>query len=247
LIIFGRIVAMSAVMWRRGANSWGKCVSAVFLFSILTASNFAIAENNDAARQAYELGRRAYNLARFEEAAAKFEESYQLSGDPTLLFNVAQSHRQAGKRQEALTIYRAYLREVPSADNAERVEGLIAKVEAELSGSAVASDVKRPSANEDLTDPFAEARAPKGRNTAPPANRSPSGLSAYETTAPWSPVSANTPTKISNDESRPLHKRWELWAGVLVAVGATVTIVYLLSGTGDDSGCQGISPCGTLE
>src|SRR5262245_6739741 len=75
-----------------------------------------------AAREAAENGRRAYNLSRWDEAVAQFEKAYQLSGDPALLFNMAQAHRQAGHGNEAVRFYKTYLREQPNGPNREIAE-----------------------------------------------------------------------------------------------------------------------------
>jgi hypothetical protein len=83
-----------------------------------------------AAKAAFHEGLRAFNLGKWEEAVAAFEQSYKLSGDPALLFNVAQAQRQAGHRKEAVIAYKAYLREIPDTPHRELVEAKIRELEA---------------------------------------------------------------------------------------------------------------------
>lgn len=76
-----------------------------------------------------EAGRRAYNLGRWEEAIDAFERSYQLTGDPALLFNLAQSHRQLDHVVEALRLYKTYLRERPNGPDRRVAEEQIVELE----------------------------------------------------------------------------------------------------------------------
>jgi hypothetical protein len=52
----------------------------------------------------------AYNLGYYEDAARHYEEAYRLILDPTLLFNIGQAYRLAGKPERAITAYRSFLR-----------------------------------------------------------------------------------------------------------------------------------------
>jgi tetratricopeptide (TPR) repeat protein len=148
-------------------------------FSVLLALTLTVAPPARAgapdspARQAFEDGRRAYNLGQFPEAVAAFETSYRLSGDPTLLFNVAQAHRQAGQLELALTAYRAYLRELPAAANRAYVESKIAELQARVSAirSAPSAAATRPPAllATDISDPF--TRGEPAASSSPPLPR----------------------------------------------------------------------------
>jgi len=86
------------------------------------------------ARAEYEKGTIAYNLGRFDEAAEHYETAYRAVPDPNFLFNIAQSHRMAGKLEQALPVFRAFLREssagAPNRGLAERlVDELKRKIE----------------------------------------------------------------------------------------------------------------------
>jgi tetratricopeptide (TPR) repeat protein len=73
----------------------------------------------------------AYNVGRFDDAIAGYEKAYELSKLPALLFNLAQAHRLAGHSQQAIYLYRNYLRQVPQAKNRAAVEAQIKKLESE--------------------------------------------------------------------------------------------------------------------
>jgi tetratricopeptide (TPR) repeat protein len=113
--------------------------------------------NVEQARQAFERAHRAYNLGQWHEAADGFAEAYRMTGDPTLLFNRAQALRQGGRLGEAVTAYRAYLREKPDAANRAEVEQRIQALEQQLQSERLlgspgrAEDDARPAL--DLTSP----------------------------------------------------------------------------------------------
>jgi tetratricopeptide (TPR) repeat protein len=87
------------------------------------------ATDDDPAREAFEQARRAYNLGRWQEAADGFERAYRLLGDPVLLFDRGQALRRAGRPDEAIASYEAYLRERPDAANRAQVEAHIRALE----------------------------------------------------------------------------------------------------------------------
>jgi tetratricopeptide (TPR) repeat protein len=144
-------------------------MSVLLALIVATTPVTGAAAPDSAARQAFEEGRRAYNLGQFQEAVVAFETSYRLSGDPLLLFNVGQSHRQAGQLELALNAYRAYLRELPSAANRPYVESKIAELQARASTAppATSTTLTRPPSllATDISDPFSrgEPAAPSRR------------------------------------------------------------------------------------
>src|SRR4051812_22084358 len=90
------------------------------------------AENKDAARRAYAEGRRRYDLNEFAPALEAFKRAYLNYEDPAFLFNIAQCHRQLGKKEEAIGFYRSYLRNKPDASNRDDVKATLAKLESEV-------------------------------------------------------------------------------------------------------------------
>jgi tetratricopeptide (TPR) repeat protein len=84
---------------------------AVLVVDVLMAVLMApLAANADeTAKEHYERGTTAYALGKFAEAAEEYEKAFTLKRDPALLYNAAQSHRLAGNKQRALTLYSSYL------------------------------------------------------------------------------------------------------------------------------------------
>jgi tetratricopeptide (TPR) repeat protein len=64
----------------------------------------------DEARAYHEKAKAAFALSHYAQAAEFFEKAFELKSDPALLYNAAQSHRLAGNKQRALTLYQNYLR-----------------------------------------------------------------------------------------------------------------------------------------
>jgi tetratricopeptide (TPR) repeat protein len=98
---------------------------------LLLAAPASAQTGEEAARQAAEGGRRSYNLGQWPEAIAEFEKAYRLSGDPALLFNLAQAHRRAGHTSEAMGFYKAFLREQPMSENREVAEKQLKELSAQ--------------------------------------------------------------------------------------------------------------------
>jgi tetratricopeptide (TPR) repeat protein len=81
------------------------------------------------ARELFEQGRDAYANGQFAEARDLFQHSYDLSGRPGLLYNIAQASERMRDDQHALDVYRAYLEAVPDAPERDFVEARIVFLE----------------------------------------------------------------------------------------------------------------------
>src|SRR5688572_20353129 len=81
------------------------------------------------ARALYDEGLRHYNVAEYAQAITASKKAYLPSGDPKLLFNVPQSYRLNGDREQALRFYRNFQREAPGAANQTEVDAAISKCE----------------------------------------------------------------------------------------------------------------------
>jgi len=95
--------------------------------ALVQSSNAAYAQggkpsNKQAAKVAFEAGKRAYADQKYATAAAEFAESYQLSNNADLLFNIGQAYRLAGDLNQALAMYRSFLRALPNSPNAKLAE-----------------------------------------------------------------------------------------------------------------------------
>jgi hypothetical protein len=77
-----------------------------------------------------EKGQRYYDIQRWDDAIREFEAAYEVGGDPSYLYNLAQAHRKAGHTGEAIRYYELYLSRVPTAPNRASIEQLVAELKA---------------------------------------------------------------------------------------------------------------------
>ncbi|MDB4967740.1 MAG: hypothetical protein JWN44_3429 [Myxococcales bacterium] len=175
----------------------------VALALLSTVPRFARAENKNVARQAYEEGRRRYDLSEFGPALEAFKRAYLNYEDPAFLFNIAQCHRQLGKKDDAIRFYRSYLRNKSDTPNRDEVRAIVAKLESEVAeeNARVASAARN--------------------TTIAPANAAPMAASP-----PTNVLTARPPAR-----RQPVYKRWWLWTivGVAAAGAATGIAVALTS------------------
>ncbi len=61
-------------------------------------------------------GDRLYSEGQYEESVDAFRESYELSGRPELLYNLANAYERLGRLEEALAVLREYAPHAPSYD-----------------------------------------------------------------------------------------------------------------------------------
>jgi tetratricopeptide (TPR) repeat protein len=89
----------------------GRLVTAVVLLMMVGRGAQAdeAAKKRAEAKLHYEAGDRAFRLGDFDRAISEFKASYDLSGVPLLLYNVAQAYRQKGDNKQALFFYQQYL------------------------------------------------------------------------------------------------------------------------------------------
>jgi hypothetical protein len=97
-------------------------------FLVLCWAAPARADDAASARAHYLKAAAAFDAGRYAEAALEFTATYHFRPDAALLYDIAQSHRLAGHRQEALIAYRWYLAKVPDADNRAECEKWIAQL-----------------------------------------------------------------------------------------------------------------------
>lgn len=102
----------------------------------------------------------SYKVGDFQKALDGYKEAYRLVQKPSLLFNIAQCHRQLGSYTEAIATYRAFLRDEPTTPLKEDVEALIAESEAkEKDRQARVSQLNAPPQAPSLLDsPYLQPR-----------------------------------------------------------------------------------------
>src|SRR6266496_3989928 len=77
----------------------------------------------------YQRATRAYDLQKYTEAIDEYQKAYEISGDPPMLYNIAQAYRLADQPGQAAQYYRRFLQRMPNARNREDVERKIADQE----------------------------------------------------------------------------------------------------------------------
>ncbi|HZS40562.1 MAG TPA: hypothetical protein VFF06_27205 [Polyangia bacterium] len=152
------------------------------------------------AKRHYERGLAHYNLREYLNAIDEFQSAYRYKPDPVFLYNLGQAHRLANDPEHALYFYRAYLRNLPDAENRAEVEQRI--VDLERLQRDRATIAKPP----DQTIALKPA-------VAKPAEPPPAAPVVLETT-PRAPAPA---------PSKPVYERWWFWTvGGVVVAGAAV-------------------------
>jgi tetratricopeptide (TPR) repeat protein len=84
--------------------------------------------SEEEARIVFEEGRDAFEHGQYTVALAKFRRSYELSGRPTLLYNIGIAHDRLREDEEALDAFDRYLAAVPEAANRDEVESRAAQL-----------------------------------------------------------------------------------------------------------------------
>lgn len=123
-------------------------------------------DDKAAAKEAFDRGKRFFNTAQYVNAAAAFRRSYELSGNPDLLFNIGQAYRLAGQNEQAIAAYRSFLREVPESPNRALAEAKLEDLQiAQLKPpirSSPSDATAKPIVEEALIAPPVKRSAPEG-------------------------------------------------------------------------------------
>jgi len=165
------------------------------------------------ARADYELGTRYWDLGQYDKALEAFRSAYAHRPDPALLFNVAQSLRKLKRLNEALDMYRTFLKRAPRSPKRADVERTMAALEAEI----------------------AAAPTPVGP---PPVGGGPGAPPPMLSPPPGAPAAAVVATPQPQQKSL-LHRPW-VWGVAAVVVAGTVTAILLATrGTERTFACDG--------
>ena len=158
------------------------------------------------AEQLFAQGKRDYDIGEYAAATTAFKEAYRLTGEPLLLFNIAQAQRKQNDCAGARNTYRSYLRNLPDAPNRAKVEGFIAEAEACVGAQGVKPPDGTPPP--DRTPPPPDG-TPDG---APPDGAPPDG------TPDGTPPDGTPPPDLGVRASSASHPGRTLrWAGLGVA------------------------------
>src|SRR4029077_1095068 len=92
------------------------------LMSVMSVRSAHADDEADQARAYHEKAKAAFALSHYGQAAEFFEKAFELKSDPALLYNAAQSHRLAGNKQRALTLFQNYLHVYGRDDRRAQIE-----------------------------------------------------------------------------------------------------------------------------
>lgn len=164
------------------------------------------------AREAFRRAIHAYDFGEYAKALEAFKEAYTAYEDPGFLFNIAQCHRQLGQTEEALRVYRSYLRNAKNPPNADEVRELIARLEKTV--------------DEEKRNRFVP---PQGtlRSDQPSPDTSATAPTTPESPAVVTPTPTAEPQLVAAPVDRPLVKKPWFWAavgGAVVVVGAAIVV-----------------------
>src|SRR3954463_9339216 len=158
-----------------------------------------------------------YDLGEYKDAAEEYIIVYRLKPLPALLFNIAQSYRQAGMYDKARSFYKSYLREAPEVKNRATIEQSIKEMDELLAKEKKAKNGPPTGVKEPMGSTAAEAslpikkmaRAPEkaaavdaaaaraGDAAAPKTASAPAGASASTAAAQNQPAKATEPPKVA--------------------------------------------------
>jgi tetratricopeptide (TPR) repeat protein len=137
----------------------------VLALAIAAAPSAARGQQPTGAAELYRLGVEAYDRQDYARAAQLFSDCHARSGDPSLLFNIAQAHRLAGDCEAAAGHYRRFLEAMPEAPNRADAEAKLADMERCARERSEPEPEPAPAA-----PPITEVReAPRDRRPASPA------------------------------------------------------------------------------
>lgn len=84
--------------------------------------------NREAAKQLVEAGIAAQSAQDYDRAITLYEQAFALAPHPTLVFDIAQAHRLAGRSEQALRHYERYLSLAPNGSQAAMARAIVATV-----------------------------------------------------------------------------------------------------------------------
>jgi tetratricopeptide (TPR) repeat protein len=170
----------------------------------------AASADDEVARGLFQAGKAAYQAGKYADALDFFEQAHARSGRPALLFNIAQSAERVRQDQKALEMFRAYLTQVPDAENRVEVEARIKQLEQWVAEQ-----------NKEAAPVAPIAVAPTPAETAEQAPASPPNDPAY--------------TESNSSDGAPVTEKWWFWTGIgAVVVGGTAVALAVALG-GDET------------
>jgi hypothetical protein len=113
----------------------------IFASLLSLAPSLALADDTTEARQLFDAGQQAYSAGLYLDAARAFGQAYDLVKNPAITFSMAQCYRlqyfvdaKPEHLQEAISLYRRYIQEVPKGGRREDAVTHLAGLEPMASG-----------------------------------------------------------------------------------------------------------------
>jgi tetratricopeptide (TPR) repeat protein len=110
------------------------------------------------AEDLFRKGRNSYDLGRYDEAITLFQRSYEMSGEPLLLYNIGQAYRMKGDCPRAREAYEVFVRRAEKAPRPEDYRRELTRATARL----------RPLRDQCPASPAPPAEASKGPDLTAP-------------------------------------------------------------------------------
>lgn len=166
---------------------------------------------SDPATGLVESARRAHDLGRLDEAIATYGQAYQVSGDPRLLFEMAEAQREAGHTAESLRSFKTYLRRDPAGTYRSTAEKEVRELEQQLKANGGgATPAPAPKKAEAISNPEGVGKqtrpsVPPPIPASPPRTPAAPGLGRATAVAPTSPPPvAALPPAAPSPAARPV-------------------------------------------
>lgn len=198
------------------------------------ASNPSAAPSDDerVARELFEQGREAYTEGRFEDARELFERSYERSGRPELLYNIAQAAERTRDDEHALETYRAFLEALPDAPERDFVEARIVFLSERQRDRAAAASAQ-PSPGLDLGPAPVALLAGGGAVAVGGAALLAVALRGRNQVEGASEGSSYARVRRRGERARGLGYAGQVALGLGVAAAVTGAVLFALDGDGD--------------
>jgi tetratricopeptide (TPR) repeat protein len=107
----------------------GRAIALLFTVGARCTAAPAYADDGAIAAAHHQRAMASFDVGDYDRALVEFNATYEITGAPSLLFNLGQSHRLRGDNGRALHCYRRYLALEPDASNRRDVERFIAALE----------------------------------------------------------------------------------------------------------------------
>jgi tetratricopeptide (TPR) repeat protein len=173
-----RAIRVFSTRFRRSRPRVAVVFASIVLAAILIAAPRAARAQmtqaqKDEVKLHYQRATRAYDLQKYQEAIDEYQKAYEISGDPPMLYNIAQAYRLADQPTEAARYYRRFLQRMPNARNREDVERKIAEQEKLAEQRKKVEPVTPPPPPPTKPPPIVEVKPPPPPVTPPPVTPPP--------------------------------------------------------------------------